>query len=101
MMGLDRLVGKLIFDPTSRPKPKPERNRPMTKMEYIRKLHDLAYVANLADSDRAEEWQLAGMAHHHVQPMLDIIESMLTREQYQCFLDCFGDFASFAHHMKG
>ena len=73
----------------------------MTKMEYIRKLHDVAYVANLADSDRAEAWQCAKMAHSHVQPVLDIIESMLTREQYQCFLDCFGDFESFAHYVKG
>ena len=72
----------------------------MTKMEYIRKLHDVAYIANLADSDRAEAWQWAQMAHSHVQPVLDIIESMLTREQYQCFLDCFGDFESFAYYMK-
>jgi hypothetical protein len=73
----------------------------MTKLEYIRKLHDVAYIANLADSDRAEAWQWPGMAHYHVQPVLDIIESMLTREQYQCFLDCFGDFESFARYVKG
>jgi hypothetical protein len=73
----------------------------MTKMEYIRKLHDVAYIANLADSDRAEAWQCAKMAHSHVQPVLDIIENMLTREQYQCFLDCFGDFESFARYVKG
>jgi hypothetical protein len=36
------------------------------------------------------------MAATHCQPVLDIACSMLTPDQYQAFLDCFGDFASFA-----
>jgi hypothetical protein len=66
----------------------------MTKIEYLRRLHDIAYQANLADTEHAEGWQRASMASAHVNPILDIVESMMSPPQYQMFLDCFGDFAS-------
>jgi hypothetical protein len=72
----------------------------MEKIAYLRHLHDIAYQANLADTDRAEDWQWPGMAHHHAQPILDIIESMLSPEQYEIFLNCFGDFESFIYNLK-
>ena len=49
----------------------------MTKIEYLRRLHDIAYQANLADTDRAEGWQRASMASAHVNPILEIVESMM------------------------
>ncbi len=72
----------------------------MTKIEYLRRLHDIAYQANLADTDRAEDWQFPGMSSLHVNPILDIIESMMSPAQYQMFLDCFGDFASFVAGLR-
>jgi hypothetical protein len=68
----------------------------MTKLEYLRRLHDLAYAANLADTDRAEPWQRPDMAHRHAQALLDIVSDILTPAEYDAFLDFFGDFASFA-----
>ena len=68
----------------------------MTKLEYLRRLHDVAYIANLADTDLAEPWQRPAMAHLHVQPVLDIVSDILTPAEYEAFLDFFGDFASFA-----
>ena len=73
----------------------------MTKIQYLRLLHDIAYQANLADTDTAHAWQTPDMASTHVQPVLYIASSMLTPDQYQAFLDCFGDFASFASLLEG
>jgi hypothetical protein len=73
----------------------------MTKLQYLRHLHNIAYQANLADSAIPEAWQTPDMAATHVQPVLDIARSMLTPAQYQAFLDCFGDFASFAALLEG
>jgi hypothetical protein len=73
----------------------------MTKLEYLRRLHDLAYIANLADTDRAEPWQRPAMAHQHVQPLLDIVSDILTPAEYAAFLDLFGDFVSFAAFLAG
>ena len=72
----------------------------MTNLEYIRKLHDLAYQANLADTEQAEDWQTPSMAHSHAQALLDIVSSMMDAEQYQVFLDCFGDFGSFEYNLR-
>ena len=73
----------------------------MDKIEYLRKLHDIAYQANLADApDMADEWQSPSMACTHVQPILDIVQSMLSPEQYQMFLDCFGCFSDIAHNLN-
>jgi hypothetical protein len=74
---------------------------PMTKIQYLRLLHDIAYQANLADTSSADAWQTPDMAATHCQPVLDIACSMLTPAQYQAFLDCFGDFASFAALLEG
>jgi hypothetical protein len=73
----------------------------MTKVQYLRRLHDIAYQANLADTSSADAWQTPDMAATHCQPVLDIARSMLTPAQYQAFLDCFGDFASFAALLEG
>lgn len=67
----------------------------MTKTEYLRHLHDLAFQANLADTDQREAWQWADMASKHAQPLLDMIASMMNREEFRIFCDCFGDFDSF------
>ena len=71
----------------------------MHKMAYLKKLHDLAYQANLADTSEKEDWQTAHMASSHCQALLDIVGSMLHPEEYQAFLDNFGDFGGFEHHM--
>jgi hypothetical protein len=73
----------------------------MTKIQYLRLLHDIAYQANIADTSSADAWQTPEMAATHCQPVLDIACSMLTPAQYQAFLDCFGDFASFAALLEG
>jgi hypothetical protein len=73
----------------------------MTKVQYLRHLYDVAYQANLADTTIAEAWQTPDMVATHAQPVLDIARSMLTPAQYQAFLDCFGDFASFAALLEG
>ena len=73
----------------------------MTKIQYLRLLHDIAYQANIADTSSADAWQTPEMAATHCQPVLDIACSMLTPAQYQAFLDCFGDFAAFAALLEG
>jgi hypothetical protein len=76
-------------------------DRTHDKIQYLRLLHDIAYQANLADTSSADAWQTPEMAATHCQPVLDIACSMLTPAQYQAFLDCFGDFASFAALLEG
>jgi hypothetical protein len=71
----------------------------MHKMDYLKKLHDLAYQANMADTSEKEDWQAAHMASSHCQPLLDMVRSMLHPEEYQAFLDNFGDFGGFKYHM--
>jgi len=72
----------------------------MEKIEYIRHLHNAAYMANLADSERKADWQTPDMANVHVQALLDIVESVLTPSQYEAFLNHFGDFESFVAYME-
>lgn len=72
----------------------------MTKLDYLHRLHDLAYTANLADTDRCEDWQTATMASQHVQPILDIVQSLLNREQFEMFLNCFGCWDDIARNLQ-
>lgn len=73
----------------------------MTKSEYLRSLHDLAYQANLADApDRREDWQTADMASTHAQPLLDIVRSLMNAREFEVFCDCFGDFDSFLYNIE-
>lgn len=72
----------------------------MEKIEYLRKLHDLAYVANMADSDRAEPWQQWQHAATHAQPLLDMVKSLMSPAEYELFCDCFGDFDAFTHNLE-
>lgn len=73
----------------------------MEKNEYLRKLHDLAYTANRADSpEMAQDWQAASHASAHVNALLDIVKSLLTAREYEIFLDCFGDFDAFICNAK-
>jgi len=72
----------------------------MEKIEYIRHLHNAAYMANLADTERREDWQTENMAHDHVNPILEIVRSVLTPAEYDAFLNYFGDFESFVAYME-
>lgn len=73
----------------------------MEKNEYLRQLHDLAYVANRADSaELRENWQHASHASAHVNALLDIVKSLLTERDYEIFLDCFGDFDAFLYNVE-
>lgn len=71
----------------------------MEKMAYLKMLHDIAYQANLADTERKESWQHWSHASEHVQKVLDIVSSMLTDSEYDLFLNCFGCFTDFAIQM--
>jgi hypothetical protein len=73
----------------------------MDKITYLRSLHDLIYVANLADTDRREEWQEAKQSATHAQALLDIVGSIVSRSEYDMFLNCFGDFESFQYYYEG
>jgi len=73
----------------------------MDKITYLRSLHDLIYVANLADTDRREDWQEAKQASTHAQALLDIVGSIVSRSEYDMFLNCFGDFESFQYYYEG
>lgn len=70
----------------------------MDKITYLRSLHDLIYIANLADTDRREDWQEAKQSATHAQAMLNLVESILTKGEYEVFLNCFGDFNSFEYY---
>lgn len=69
-----------------------------SSLDYLRKLHGLAYVANKADApELAEPWQTSEMAHTHVNALLEIVRSMMSDHEFSAFLDLFGDFESFVH----
>lgn len=72
----------------------------MEKLDYLRRLHDLAYTANLADTDRRAEWQKANMASTHAQPLLDMVESILTPAEYEVFLNCFGCWSDIEYNLQ-
>lgn len=72
----------------------------MEKLEYLRNLHNAAYIANLSDTDRAGDWQTPDLASGHVNAILEMIQSILTPVEYEAFLNHFGDFESFVHYMK-
>ncbi len=73
----------------------------MTRIEYIRALHDLMYQANKADApDIREDFQEARHASDHVNKLDEVLCDVLTSEERNVFGDCFGDFDSFVAEMK-
>lgn len=61
------------------------------KIDYINMLKQLAYQANLADTEQAQPWQKPIEAVDHCQTILNAAKLILTDDQYQWFLDTLDD----------
>lgn len=68
----------------------------MTRNEYLRGLHNLIYAANKADDVGAQDWQKPSDVAEHVQPLMDIVEDVLSDEEaFSLFSNCLGNFDAF------
>lgn len=69
----------------------------MEKLDYLEKLHDLAYAANQADvAELRADWQTPDQVSTHVNALMALVRDVIGNgTAMDLFLDCFGDFDSF------
>ena len=73
----------------------------LSKIEYLRSLHDLIYTANMADSGvHKQDWQNVDMVSEHCNVLYKLVRDVVGEGHVDVFFDHFGDFDGFAKRLE-
>jgi hypothetical protein len=59
----------------------------MTRQEYIKSVIALYNVANMSDSDYAEDWTDGDYSYDHCRAYEKILRNMMTETEYNSFIN--------------